>query len=117
MTPARVNAAFFSLLCLCWIVSIYLMYACWIKQQWWFMSAYHGYDLPVEREWFWRVISRATYVIPIGWVISCLLAGAEFATRRGFLVLSLLTVAPFLFVLADIAFREGLFFIVTRNLK
>jgi hypothetical protein len=117
MKAARLNAAFFSVLCSCWIVSIYPMYVCWVKQQWWIMSANTLYDLPAQREWFWRVINRATYIIPIGWVICCLLAGAEFAARRRLLVLSLLTVAPFLFVLGDIAFREGLFFIVTRNLK
>jgi hypothetical protein len=93
------------------------MYARWVKQQWWIMTAYHGYDLPPQREWFWRLINRATYITPIGWVVCCLLAGAEFATRRRLSVISFLTVAPFLFVLVNIAFREGSFFVVTCDLK
>jgi hypothetical protein len=117
MSAVRRNAAFFGALCLCWILSIYLMYWCWTKQQLWIVFAYHLVDLPAQREWFWRVVGRATYIIPIGWVASCLLAGVEFASRRRLLMLAFLALAPFVVVLFYIAVRTGLWFVVTRNLK
>jgi len=117
MPPHRYTAPLFVLLSVCWVISAYLMGRCWLTQQWWITSAYHLYDLPRQREWFWRVVQLGTYFMPVAWIVSSLSAGAEFAGRRRIGLLLLLALAPFIVVLAFIGFRIGLFWLVTRGLK